>query len=239
MRVFSYSVEQFSLKFRVVRKYPRYLDTLAVHINQPQLPALTRRFLFDQLNKNAEITSDDDVNLEDCPEIEGKISVFHSAIASFFAPSDDCGLRGLRRERIRSCPLWRGKAERRDCALIVEDEDKPGMRGMNVARVRLFFSFSHNGKKYPCALVEWFSRIGRSPDHETGMWKVQVRPDIRQDQRLRSVIHLDSFLRGAHLLPIFGHNFLPVNFDHTYSLDAFAGYYVNHFADHHSHEIIF
>ena len=222
--------------FTVVRRYPRFLEALAVHINHPRLPALTRRFLFDQLNKNGDLTSDD-VDIEDCPVIEGKISVFHSAIASFFAPSDECGLRGMRRERIRSCSLWRGKAPRRDCALVVEDEDKPGMRGMNVARIQLFFSFSYDGKKYPCALVEWFSRLGRSPDSETGMWK--VRPDIRRGQRLCSVIHLNSLLRGAHLLPIFGNRFLPINFDYTYSLDAFAGYYVNHFADHHSHEIIF
>jgi hypothetical protein len=129
------------------------------------------------------------------------------------------------------------EAPRRDCAFVVEDEDKPGMRGMNVARVQLFFSFVHNHKEYSCALVDWFSKMGRSRDTETGMWK--VRPDIRQGQRLSSVIHLDSFLHGAHLLPIFGKKFLPINFDYTDSLDAFAGYYVNHFADHHSHEIIF
>jgi hypothetical protein len=120
---------------------------------------------------------------------------------------------------------------------VVEDEDKPGMRGMNVARIQLFFSFAHNGKEYPCALVDWFSRMGRSRDSEMGMWK--VRPDIRQGQCLCSVIHLDSFLCGAHLLPIFGKIFLPINFDYSYSLDGFAGYYINHFADHHSHEIIF
>jgi hypothetical protein len=92
--------------------------------------------------------------------IEGKISVFHSAIASFFAPSDECGLFGMRRERIRSCPLWRGKAPRHDCVFVVEDDDKPGMRGMNVAQVQLFFSFKHDEKEYQCALVNWFSRMG-------------------------------------------------------------------------------
>ena len=161
------------------------MEALAAHIDYPQLPALARRFLFDQTNKNPEITSDD-VDLNDCPTIEGKISVFHSAVASFFAPSDECGLRGMRREHIRSCPLWRGKAPRRDCAFVVEDEDKPGMRGMNVAHVQLFFSFVHNRKEYPCALVDWFSTMGRSRDTETGMWK--VRPDIRQGRRLSSVI---------------------------------------------------
>jgi hypothetical protein len=219
----------------VVRKYPRSLDALAGHINHPQLPALTRRFLFDKLNNNPKVTSDD-VDLEDCPMIEGKISVFRSAVASFFAPSDECGRYGMSRERIRSCPLWRGKAPRHDCVFVVEDEDKPGMRGMNVAQVQLFFSFTYNGKEYQCALVNWFSRIGRSRDIETGMWK--VRPDFQQGKHLCSVIDLDSCLRGAHLLPIFGEKFLPINFDYSDSLDAFAGYYVNHFADHHCHEII-
>jgi hypothetical protein len=55
----------------VVRHYPRSLDALAQHINHPQLsqlPALARRFLFDQLNDNPEVTSND-VDLEDCPMI--------------------------------------------------------------------------------------------------------------------------------------------------------------------------
>ncbi|KAF8802592.1 hypothetical protein BYT27DRAFT_7226303 [Phlegmacium glaucopus] len=202
-----------------IHHYPRSLEALAAHINQPRLPALARCFLFDQLNTNPDITSND-VDLEDCILIENKISVFYSAVASFFAPSNDCGLRGMRRE----C-----KAPHRDCVFVVEDKNKPGFCGMNVARVQLFFSFTHNSKTYPCTLVKWFSRIGRSCDSNTGMWK---------GQRLCSVIHLDSILRGAHLLPIFGDNFLPMNFDYSYSLDAFAGYYVNHFADHHSHEII-
>ncbi|KAF8815595.1 hypothetical protein BYT27DRAFT_7079551, partial [Phlegmacium glaucopus] len=217
-----------------VRNYPRYLEDLAVHIQQPRLTELTRRFLFEQLHPN---TSADGVELEDCPKITSKISVFHSAVATFFAPSDECGLRGMCHERIRSCPLWRKKAPRRDCALVVENEERPGMKGMNVVRVQLFFSFHHNEKTYPCALVEWFSTVGRSRDSTTDMWK--VRPDIQRNGRLLSVIHLDAFLRGVHLLPVFGSEFLPINFHYTQSLDAFQAYYVNHFADHHSHEIIF
>ena len=142
----------------VVRCYPQSLEALAGHINHPQLPALTRCFLFDQLNRSEVISND--INLEDCPTIKGKISVFHSAITSFFAPSDECGRYGMRREHIRSCPLWRGKAPRHDCAFVVEDEDKPGMHGMNVARIQLFFSFTYSGEEYQCALVDWFSRMG-------------------------------------------------------------------------------
>lgn len=43
----------------------------------------------------------------------------------------------------------------------------------DVARVRLFFSFRFCGKFYPCALVHWYSRIGDSPDEDTGMWRVR------------------------------------------------------------------
>ena len=220
----------------LVRKYPRYLEDLALHIEHPQLTELTRRFLFDQLHPNSEVLSND-IELELCPEITSKISVFHSAVATFFAPSNDSGLRGMRRERIRSCPLWRNKAPRRDCALVVEDDDKPGMKGMNVVRIQLFFSFRHLDEYYPCVLVEWFSTIGRSPDLTTGMWR--VKPDVRRHGHLMSVIHLDTFLRGVHLLPIFGSDFLPINFDYTQTLDAFQAYYVNQFIDHHAHEIIF
>ena len=34
-----------------------------------------------------------------------------------------------------------------------------------------------------------------------------------------SVIHLDAFLQGVHLLPIFGSDFLPINFDYTQTLN--------------------
>ncbi|KAF8876420.1 hypothetical protein BD779DRAFT_1613320 [Infundibulicybe gibba] len=217
-----------------IRNYPRTLDALANHINQPHLPELTRRFLFGQLNPDL---ISNDIELDDCPVITSKISVFHSAVASFFAPSDECGIHGMHRERIRSCPMWRTKNPRRDCAFVVEDDSKPGMRGMNVVRVQLFFSFIHEGKTYPCALVQWYSTIGRSRDSITGMWK--VRPDTHRNEPLLAVIHLDTFLRGAHLLPIFGDEFLPVNFNFVHSLDAFAAYYINHFADHHMHEVIF
>ncbi|KAF8816181.1 hypothetical protein BYT27DRAFT_7077700 [Phlegmacium glaucopus] len=217
-----------------IRNYPRDLAGLAFHLNQPHLPELTHRFLFEQLNPN---TSAEDVLIDDYPSINSKISVYHSAVASFFAPSDECGLRGMRRERIRACPLWRKKAPRHDCAFVIENEDKPGMKGMSIVRVQLFFSFHHEGSYYPCALVEWYSTRGRSRDPVSGMWK--VCPDIRQHERLCSVIHLDTFLRGAHLLPVFGNQFLPVNFHYTHSLDAFSAYYVNQFADHHMHEVVF
>jgi hypothetical protein len=146
----------------------------------------------------------------------------------------------MRRERIRSTPSWRGDAPRRDCAFIVEDDDKPGMRGMGVVRVLLFFSFEHDHTHYPCALVDWFKKVGLDP--VTGMWV--VRPDIvqrgrRPEEPERSVLHLDSFLRAAHLIPVFGKDKVPRDFHFTFSLDSFKAYYVNKYIDHHANEVAF
>ncbi len=174
------------------------------------------------------------INVEDVSLANITISVYHSAIASYFAPSDPCGSDGMRRERIRSSPSWRGQNPRRDCVFVVED-DQPGMKGLGVVRVFLFFSFEYGDTRYPCALVEWFKKAGLDP--VTGMWV--VRPDIVRGKRERSVLHLDSFLRAAHLIPVFGTCKVPKDFHFTYSLDAFKAYYINKYIDHHSFEIAF
>jgi len=108
------------------------------------------------------------------PPIKSKISVFHSAVATYFSPSDPSGIHGMRCKRIQSTPLWRGCKKRRDCAFISEDDLKPGMAGMSVVRVFLFFLLEYNGVFYPCALVEWFTKIGLDP--VMGLWV--VRADI-------------------------------------------------------------
>ena len=106
-----------------------------------------------------------DVN--DLPLINCKISVFHSASATFHALSDPSGMHGMRHECIRSTPSWRGCEARRDCAFIVENETQSGMRGMAVVRIILFFLFNYEGIYYPCTLVEWFRRVKLDP--VTGM----------------------------------------------------------------------
>ncbi|KIJ09954.1 hypothetical protein PAXINDRAFT_86717, partial [Paxillus involutus ATCC 200175] len=72
----------------------------------------------------------------------------------------------------------------------------------------------------------------------TGLW--MVHPSFEDDESCESsVIHLDSIFCAVHLLPIFGNSnpiHPAVTFDN--SLDAFKGYYVNKFADHHSFEIL-
>ena len=91
---------------------------------------------------------------------------------------------------------------------------------------------------YPCALVEWFKKVGRSPDNETGMWVVKPEED-HHGAWFTSIVHLDTILRGAHLIPVFGKGFLPPNFPHNWSLDLFKAFFVNKYADHHANEIAF
>jgi hypothetical protein len=133
---------------------------------------------------------------------------------------------------------WRGGPARYDTVFVEQDADLPRFRGLLAARVLLFFSFKHAGIEYPCALVTWFSAIGDEPCPDVGMWMVE--PDVdNRGERIMDIIHIDSIFRGAHLIPVFGDDFLPRNFKFTASLDIFRAYYTNKYADHHSHEIAF
>jgi len=204
----------------------------------PTFPDLLHAFLYDQLGGSevaGNVNSDSD---EDFLEAISAISVYHSAIASFYAPSDPSGIRGMRRERIRSTPSWRTTGPRRDCAFVVEKQNEHGFRGMSVVRIKLFFSFSYEGEEYPCALVEWFKKDGQSPNEQTGMWVVKPEED-RHGKRLTTVVHLDTILRGAHLIPVYGSRFIPPHFCHFWSLDAFKAFFVNKYTDHHANEIAF
>jgi len=200
----------------------------------PDLVEHTCCFLYDQLYPNGPTANE--TPLEECPEIHTKISVFSSATTTFYASSDESGLQGMRCKHIRSMHSWRNTGPHRDCALVVEDNTKPRIKGLTPVWVKLFFSFVHQGKVYPCALVEWFKKYGAHPDKETGMWR--VRPHMVGCQRLTTVVHLDSLLQGAHLLPAFGGaTYLPADFHFSYSLDAFKAYFINKYADQQMYEI--
>ncbi|KAF8205901.1 hypothetical protein K438DRAFT_1963678 [Mycena galopus ATCC 62051] len=45
----------------------------------------------------------------------------------------------------------------------------PGMLGMIIGRVFLFFSLTYHDTYYPCALIQWFPCYGPSPDEDTGL----------------------------------------------------------------------
>ena len=76
------------------------------------------------------------------------------------------------------------------------------MLGLYVAHDTLFFSATMNHVKYPCALIHWHMIVGDSPDGNTGMWVVE--PDILDNGQPQTVvIHLDTIVHLAHLLPIY------------------------------------
>ena len=168
----------------------------------------------------------------------GRIRVFHSAIARFYAPSDLCGAGGMLQERIRSNRTWSG-GPHFDTVFVVLDDSKPGMKGMLIARVLLFFSFldPYLKEEVSCALVNWYTHVNIKPDRSTGMWVMEPEYD-QSGQCTIEVIHLDTVLRGAHLLPHYGSGVLPEDFSYTDALDAFDSYYVNHYVDHHTHELL-
>ncbi|KII89805.1 hypothetical protein PLICRDRAFT_52959 [Plicaturopsis crispa FD-325 SS-3] len=218
------------------RGYRSDVHALAADIQQPRLPELLRRFLYDQLHPESNISSAD-VALEDCPRFHGRISVYHSAVARFYAPSDFCGAGGMYRERIRANPNWRGEYARYDTVFIVTSADLPSMQGMVIGRVRLFFSFTHGNTEYPCALVEYLIPFEVGPDNITGMWK--VKPEYEANgRRCMAVVHLDCIARAAHLMGVYGSSFIPENFHFSYTLDVFRSYYVNRYIDHHTNEFL-
>ena len=56
-----------------------------------------------------------------------------------------------------------------DPTFVVTNPNVLGMGRLDIARVKLIFAFTYDGKTYPCALVHWFSKIGEEPDFNTGM----------------------------------------------------------------------
>jgi hypothetical protein len=108
---------------------------------------------------------------------------------------------------------------------------------MVIARILLFFSFTYRRVDYFCAFVNWFLRDDDVADEDTGMWTVRLEKDSRK-QPVFEVINVDSIVRGAHLLSIFGTQRVPERFQFHEALDRYRSFFVNHFVDHHAHELI-
>ncbi|KIL57451.1 hypothetical protein M378DRAFT_188432 [Amanita muscaria Koide BX008] len=230
-----YALAQVTLASKSAPRYPKFLSNLAKYIEQPGFPTALRRFVFAQRHP----TSDGFPPI--LPEFSSKISVFHSAIASFYAPSDLCGAGGMYQEHIRANPSCAGKPQFDTVFITVADagsEEEHALRGMLIAQVLLFFSFNDPllQKEIPCALINWFIPKSDKLDPITGMWVFE--PKIEEGKQPLEVIYLDTIVRGAHLLPKYGSGFLPENFSYVDALNAFKAYFVNHFVDYHTHELI-
>jgi hypothetical protein len=219
------------------RGYPPTAVKLAAVFHQPDFQCLVRRFLFDQIHLHdpgAPLASD--VPLAQCPPFDCSISVYHTLTAVFYSPSDPSGIRGMRQEYIRSNPRWRKRLPRYDTVFVERDPTLAGIRGFDVVRLLALFSFVWRFNYYPCALVRWFKHAADEPDDVMGMWVVQ--PDFNADgSPAIGVIHLDSVLRAAHLVPVFGDDPMPIELSAEQSLDKFRAFYVNKYIDYHAFEI--
>ena len=70
------------------------------------------------------------------------------------------------------------------------------------------------------------------------MWMVE--PDFDDHgQRVTAIVHIDTAVRGAQLLPVYGPTFIPSHLHFSETLHAFRTYYINKYADHHMHQIAF
>ena len=213
-------------------RYPQCLDELASYIKQPQFSVALHRFLYF-------VDSPSETQIPDCfvqQKFEGKIRVHYSATATFYAPSELCGVGGLLRERIHSTPNFHS-APCRDTVFVELDGDQLGLLGMVIAHVLLLFSFHYCRKDHSCTLVNWFLHDEDTPDEHTGLWEVRLERDARR-QPVVDVIDVNTIVRAAHLLPIYGQSRVPEWFSHFRALDTYQSFFVNHFVDHHVFELI-
>ena len=169
----------------------------------------------------------------------GRLKVYLSAAATFISPSDPCGVGHARCEQIKATPSWFRGPERYDTVFVNTDDTCEGMQAMEVARIVCFFSLPcTNGVSYSCTLVHWFDYVADEPDELTGMW--MVKPSFLDvHTRYLSVVHIDTIVRAAHLIPIFGQEPVPLEVNSHNSLDVYRGFYINHFIDHHAFELVF
>jgi hypothetical protein len=110
------------------------------------------------------------------------------------------------------------------------------MEGMVITRVQLLLSFDYSGVDHHCALVNWLVREYNEPDSDTGMWIVSL--EKRNGVLTTQVIDVKTIVCAAHLLLVFGQDMVPSDIHHYNSLDRYQSFFVNKYADHHSHELL-
>ena len=174
--------------------------------------------------------------IRECPAFEGvPLKVYSSAMSTFRAPSDPSGMTGLRREYIRATSRWRGGKARFDTVFVNKGNGFQDILGMEVARVRLFFSFKIGGEVHSCAAVHWYGRTDDEPDDDTGLWIVKPRyHDRRKSSPLCSVINVDTVIRAAHLVGVTLDQRVSQGLLSEQALDTFKIFYVNKYIDHHA-----
>ncbi|KLO17200.1 hypothetical protein SCHPADRAFT_821759 [Schizopora paradoxa] len=214
------------------KKYPLDFDSIGA------LPSVGVIDLKERVIKYLRSQLEGELNAEEPILLTSRPYVYHSATAIFYSPSDPSGDGGMRREMIRASPSWRKQGPRYDCVYVVTNPDVPGFKSLHVARALLFFAFEYLGQRHECALIQWFEKVDEKPDELTGMWVVE-KDILDSGSQRTSVVHIDTILRAAHLIPVYGTSPLDIYHDHRKSLDIFDKFYVNKYIDSHANEVAF
>lgn len=217
------------------RKHSKSAVNLSQEICQPAFPDILRRFLYDACNPNG-LLRGCDIELDDCPQLPSPIHVHYSAAATFYAPSDQSGVGGMRREYIRANPKWFGKTARFDCAFIqLNRTGAVSSSWPDVARILLLFTFTFENVRYRCALVRWFHYISQDVDIDTGMRIVRSTGD---EPSGLSIVPMKAIVRAAHLAGVCGTDPIPAGINSSNALDAFRLFYVNKYIDHQAFDVM-
>ncbi|KAF8321908.1 hypothetical protein F5887DRAFT_904465, partial [Amanita rubescens] len=229
-----------SLPKNPVPHSPKTLGEIADKYSIPQFPHLVKEFLYHQSNP---MEVDHAVDISLLPPFHQNIHLFHSASCIYSTLSNSSGGHRSTCQVIHCAPSWKKSQPRYDCVFVNHDPSSPGFRGLYVGQVQLIFHIkSPRGSREsdtPCALIQWFTAVGDKPCEITGMWMVKPEVKPRTKQRIMSVIHLDSIIRPAHLIPIFYKEHVAHDHHVADSLTSFNGYYVNKYSDYHAYHLAF
>ena len=88
-------------------------------------------------------------------------------------------------------------------------------------------SIKHDNSVIPCALVEWYKTIGNAPDKTVGMWVVKPEYMANRQWRVAAIVHLDSMVRGVHLIPAYQKQQISRKPTYSTTLNEFKRFYVN------------
>ena len=90
-----------------VRSLPQDAAAVGNYYDYKDLVPCIRRFLYDQLNLDTVIPGNQ-VNLDTCPILYGRLKVYKSTTTVYYAPSDQSGKGGMHRNVIHCTSSWRG-----------------------------------------------------------------------------------------------------------------------------------
>jgi len=95
---------------------------------------------------------------------------------------------------------------------------------------------SHQVRLEYLVVYRIYSALLNNPDNN--LWIFE--PDYSCDgHRIMSVVHADSIIRAAHLLPVFKDKTpIPREIDFTNTLDVFKAFYLNKYIDYHAFETL-